>query len=186
MSTSSSPSAGAQNYPLPPPFTPKDFWSKVVQVVSERDGYVTHEHFEKVFGVPLHPGTPFPDGRGYGLAPGTEWYIGTFLQQTTAEFKGVAGSPPGVTSGLQMEWPENAFGDPKAHQCVLASDAIDALRETGWKVTTKPIWAITRNMMADELLRGNGQLLLYHYNYTGPIKEDRDSCVTKFNVSGRP
>lgn len=186
MSTSSSPSAGAQKYPLPPPFTPQEFWSKVVRLVSEPDGYVTHEGFEKVFGVRLHPGTLYPDGQGYGLAPGTGWYIGTSLQQTTAAFKGVAGSPSGVTSSLLMEWPENAFGDPQAHQCVLASNALDALRAAGWKVTTKPIWAITRDVMADELLRGNGQLLLYHYNYTGPIKEDHDSCVTKFTVSGRP
>jgi len=177
--------AQAAKYSLPPPFTPNVFWGNVVELLARTHGHVTHELFAQVFGVRLNAGAKHEDGRSYGLEAGRDWYISTYLQENTRKFIGSSAADSGLSSSFSMQWPENAFGDPLRHDCVRAGDALEDLRRTGWKVTTKPIAALTRDAMSDELAMGHSLLYLYHYNYPGPIRDDNESCVTRIVVNGR-
>src|SRR5438105_10025800 len=58
-----------------PRLTAEELWTKVLALLNERDGSVTKERFEDVFGVRLGPAIQERDARVYLLNAGKNWYF---------------------------------------------------------------------------------------------------------------
>jgi len=89
--------AHTQKYALPPPFTAQEFWAKVVHLLGEKKGYVTHEQFEHAFGVKMNNGTTDEYSRAYGVGAGNDWYMKASILETTAQYQSASG-PSGLTT----------------------------------------------------------------------------------------
>ena len=189
MSNRKDVSVTAQKNPAPPPFSPQDFWTKVVRVISENKGYVTHDKFESGFGVIMTKGAQIEEVTGFSLRAGEDWYFETGIRETTAHYKDLSDYAfSGVTSGLHMQWPVDAFGDWRQGKCVLAGYAIKALLNVGWKLEEKKVWMMNNaELMGDQFSLGKSRLFLKHYvHYLDPVHpDDSATCVTEFSVVGK-
>lgn len=178
-------------FSLPPPFSPQEFWGKFVQLVSARQGFIEPEDFEKIFSVKMIKGADDADAKGFGVYAGKQWFFYVGLLLTTAQYEGLPGTnAPGISSIAIFRFPENAFGDWKRGQCILAGEAIEKLIKAGWRMYIKKstLQGLGRDSTLDRLIMGNGYVSIKHYLYyvSGHEKNDDATCITEVSVGGRP
>jgi len=186
MPDSNDPPSQSQQYRLPPPFTPQEFWAKLLELLKETDGDVTFEKFEQVFDIPSTRGKYQANNRVYQA--GADWYFKTMVIDARNVAPGTFEGAAGPYSQLRINLPIDAFGDWRQGACVLAGDAIKALTDSGWKLQTKQAWALTKDRMVDVFVKGNAELGINHYAYylgDPHSMNDDATCVTNINVRTR-
>ena len=184
-------------YALPIRTTPQAFWAKIVRFLDKTDGYVTHEKFEKEFGVKMRRSQ---DGTNFWVEEGVDWYFYTHLEENVVNYIDYTGSTSDhpiarnvMGSGLRMEWPESAFGSkPGEYHCIHADEAIQSLLDSGWKMVAQPAFMLTAELQFDYLVRKDSEhnaISIYHYHFKdllGYQDESNSVCMTKIRVNGQP
>ena len=177
-----------QGYPLPPPFTPKEFFAKLVRLLKETNGYVTYQKFEDMFGIKTVESRHRGNGSLYEA--GTDWYFRTLIGLGDTFDSGIPRTVKHMPySFFTLVLPVDAFGDWKQGACVLAGEATKALVDSGWKLTHKKVSnQYDRDMIHDEFEMGKASLAIKHYvHYLGtPGVNDDATCVTEISVRGEP
>jgi hypothetical protein len=138
VAQSAASSPAIENYSMKPPFTAEEFWTKVLALIGEQNGYVTKERFESVFKVQFGSAGHESHSITYTLHQGHDWYfdarISDFDKTYTTPINAVEN---GAHSELVIVWAKDSFGDPDRGECVTANLVRTSLVAGGW---TSP-WA---------------------------------------------
>ena len=123
------------------PFSAAEFLKKIVQLLEEREGYVTPDAFETIFGVSLVHRWQDPDGSFHrALVAGEDWYLSVGLTHTPRSFTAhTAQGYSGDTSLFTLSLADRAFIGPS--QCITARLLHDALIAAHWHTTSR--WSLT-------------------------------------------
>ena len=127
----------AADFHSKPPFGPQEFWSKLLGLVNEHNGYVMKQSFEQAFGVRFGVPERVKDGEAqiyhYKLHAGAEWYFDVRVSEYDGNYRGsMDASMNGRHSELSVVWKIDSFGSAAHGECVTAREVRDSLVATGW------------------------------------------------------
>ena len=117
-------------YASKPAFTAEMLWEEALGLLNERDGAVTKERFELVFGVRFKDVRTDSDATTYLLTAGKDWYFDARLTIYNENFK-FQGPFNGAHSEWIVRW-NNGFGSDVKQACVKAEHVRDGLLAGGW------------------------------------------------------
>jgi hypothetical protein len=119
-----------RNYAAQAPFSSDNFWTKVLRLLNERDGAVTKERFEDLFGVRFIAASRESDATTYLLKAGKDWYFDASVTIFNDQFK-FAAPLNGAHSQWFIDWGAGFGGDAK-HACIVAEQVRAGLLASGW------------------------------------------------------
>jgi len=118
------------DYAHQPPFSRTDLWDNVLRLLNERDGAVTKERFEQVFGIQFVAVRRESDATTYLLEAGKDWYFGAHLTIYNDKFK-FAAPLNGAHSDWGIDW-SRTFDSKAEPKCLTADQVRADLLASGW------------------------------------------------------
>jgi len=118
------------------PLGADEFLGRLVRLVDQRDGYVTPQSFEAIFGIPFaHHRTERDGTMVHWLVAGTDWYFDAGITETAPSFR-MPGDPDfsGQISDFSIVWKTSVFPDLAANECITAGRFRKAFAGTRWQM----------------------------------------------------
>jgi len=120
----------------------EEFWSKVLALLNEHNGFVTKERLEDALGFQFHATSFEPDATVYLVRAGKDGYFDANLVVYNDSYRASSAAENGAHRSWYLGWQSTSFGDPAKGECLTAARARADLIASGW---TSPWerWGIT-------------------------------------------
>jgi hypothetical protein len=171
------------DYSKQPPFSPNKFLDRLLDLINETHGAITARAFERKFEIKWTGDPLLHIGGNY--EGGVSWYFEASIMENNEIAPPGKYGPKAPYVSLSIDFPSYGFGDWTKGECLLAGSTTKNLLASGWKLQDKRVYALTADLLADQFVRGNSRISLFHYQYfVGPAAEQTDdaSCVTRFAI----
>ena len=143
-------------YSMKPPFSPDEFWAKVLGLLNRDKGFITKEQFEHAFHVRFGPPLRERDATTYTLDAGRNWYFDASLTLNAAvPHTGPTREFTNAYTNWHIDWSRDDFATTGKQRCITAEIVRAGLMANGW---TSPwskwgLWEEERNKTAEDMVR---------------------------------
>lgn len=114
-------------------FSADELWNKVLQLLSEHEGYISKTRVEEVFGVRFAHSDEGVDEKRYWVNDGTEGFFRVSEIEYGKHFK-MPGDPErnGPLVAMHISWNRDSFNDSHSGRCITAIRVQSDLVAAGW------------------------------------------------------